>query len=737
MPESIEVSSLGNRCDRWRFWVRSASVSANLERAVIDAGVAGRIEGTGSYDLRNDVAEFDLTGAKLDLERIVALEEQVPYSIEGVGNFHLEGSGSPRKPQVGGYVGFERLKVDEREIGNLTLVANTLDDTVHFVGALLPWITVDLELPLDQESPFYVRLGLDHIRVSDAVAELRDNEIIEEIEATGMVEFYLEKDFSRYQVLADLNDIKLTTLGRTFQNQGPVIVGLNDGELVQLQQATIGADGKFVSVQGGLFLDQALLDLTITGDLDLALVNSFRVTFPQYFPEWIVETKGLLTLDTNLRGTPGNLEVLGFVKFSPTQLQLRDLGDPIEIRSGTLRFQEDGLAIDARDPVRGRALQGSYRVLGRAGFDGFSPRDLALRVQADAMSYRLPEVANLTFGADLRVDAPDLDRPETWKVSGDVDVLDGLYYENISIFQEQFTNRLLGAFSRSTDRYQAGLVERFPMLEEMQFDVKLRARDGFRIQSEIDRLALDLELRVDVAVRNTLVSPNVTGDVDVVDGRVTFQGERFEVRNGQVSFLGSPDNPTFDIIADAEVANRCREPDLGDETRTPLTLTGTVGDQEQRVYSVTLNVRGRLDKLDVQFESNPYADQRDILSLILTGCTVDQLTASSASSPTLEVALAPVLGWIEGTVEDVVAVEEFTITPSVDRLRTSIGDRLSRRVSWRLQVDTGLAEATGGQRAQLNYKLTDAWSAEVSESSRTEDDTFVLDFKLRYRYFID
>ena len=116
-----------------------------------------------------------------------------------------------------------------------------------------------------------------------------------------------------------------------------------------------------------------------------------------------------------------------------------------------------------------------------------TPRNLRANLWTQNMSYRLPEVANLTFDTNVRLEAADLDRPDTWRLSGDVDILDGVYYENISIFQQQLTNRLIGAFSRKTEQYEASIVDRFPALEEMGFNLNIRARDGFRIQNEIDR----------------------------------------------------------------------------------------------------------------------------------------------------------------------------------------------------------------------------------------------------------
>jgi hypothetical protein len=132
-------------------------------------------------------------------------------------------------------------------------------------------------------------------------------------------------------------------------------------------------------------------------------------------------------------------------------------------------------------------------------------------------------------------------------------------------------------------------------------------------------------------------------------------------------------------------------------------------------------------------ESNPYADQRDILSLMLTGCTVDELTASSASQPTLEIALGPLLGRVEKQVKDVVELSEFSIMPGVERTELRIGDDVTKRLRWNFQLDTGMSEQAGGQRSQLEYRLSERWSAEFSERSLNETDNLLLDMRLKYR----
>jgi translocation and assembly module TamB len=324
-------------------------------------------------------------------------------------------------------------------------------------------------------------------------------------------------------------------------------------------------------------------------------------------------------------------------------------------------------------------------------------------------------------------------------VSGDVDVLDGLFFQNISVFEKQLTGRVLGAFQRKTEAYQSTLVEQMPELEDMRFELMVRARDGFKVRNQIERFDLDLELRMELLFSNTLAAPRLNGDVEVLDGTVIFQGEQFQVRSGVVRFSGPMENPYIDVVAGADIRNTCS----GSRTNNTFTQALTMSngsqnsDQQQSYYHISLNVRGAMDSLNILYESVPYADQRDVISLILTGCTVDQLTASSASQPTLEIALGPLIGRLEREIQDVIKVEEFTIMPGVEVTQLRISDRISRSLSWNFQLDTGLSDATRGQFFQLEYALTEQWAAQLAESTRTENNQLMIDLRLKYHLPLD
>lgn len=707
--------------------------AVQVDKLVVDAAGAGRLRANGRYGFDGAYA-FDLQGRDIDFDQ-VSPAAMLPEAVRphGTARVSLHGDGSIAEPSVGGDLQLHDLGVGGRDLGDAALVVNTVDDTVYVVGAVLPLATLQVEVPLDTKSPYYVRLGMEQLDLTDAVDELSDSPVVSKALATGMVELFVEKDFSRYQILTYLTQLEVDTLGRTIRNRGPLAFGFNNGEVLQIQQATIGTGDRYVSVEGAVVTDPLLLDVKLDGQLDLTMLNTLRRAAPDLFPSVFIESHGALEVDASFRGPPDSLVTSGTVGFRGAEVALRGLGDPVQIADGAVHFTRDRIYVDEDSPLSGTALGGVFNLAGALDMSGGQPDQLDVRAWSHNMNFRVPETASLTFDTDVRLRARDLARPETWVVSGQVDVLDGIFYRDISLFEKEVTGRVLGAFNRRTERYEASIFDQLPMLEDIRFDLAVRARDGFEVRNQIDRLGLDLELRVDLHVQDTLVEPYVTGDIDVVSGTVGFQGEEFEVRSGTVRFTGEPNNPWIDVTAGADIRNRCREDQLTQDMQTDMTLSGDLNDQQEQYYHVMLNLTGYADNLDIQFDSNPYADQRDILSLLLTGCTVDQLTASSASGPTLEIALGPLLGRIEKEIQDVVKVSEFTIMPGVERTQVRIGDKLTRRLSWNFQLDTGMAETAGGQRYKLEYKLSDRWAAELSERSQTETNNFLLDLKLKYR----
>ena len=706
-----------------------------LFEAQADLGAAGRYRGAGRYGFDNSF-EFELDGRAVELAELRELDD-MPMALGGTTGFHLKGEGDGQNVEFSGGGQVRQLAVDDRVYGDMAITADTLDEVVFISGGLLPWLTVAVEIPLRGPAPFYARLGMEQLELMDFLPEVGEHPMLDDAVVSGTTELFFERDFSRYQAIFNLTDLRADSRGQMLTNRGPVIVGYNNGEVLNFQRVVLESGGRLFSLEGAVGFDPALLDVRVEGDLDLALLQSARAGFPEFFPDYFVDAAGYAKTDMTVRGTVENFVADGQMDFGASDWELRFLPEPIALEAGTLLFDAQGITIPSDRPLRGTMLGGATRVAGELGLFGDEPHPIDLQVWSHNMSYRIPNLATLAFDTNLNIEARDFDDWESWLISGEIDILDGEYFQQFNIVEQQLAGRVIGAFQPRTDQYEAGLFELVPILNDIRFDVMLRARDGFRFISEVERMEMDLELRFDLWIQDTLVNPRVTGDLDVIDGAVTFQGESFEVRSGTVRFIDDMSNPYVEIQAGADVRNTCDESDYLEHTSSAMTLTSNFDATDQRYYHIVMNIQGRLDNLDFHLESNPYADQRDILSLLLTGCTVDELTASGASRPTLEVALGPLLGRLEREIQDVVAVDEFTITPGVERTQVRIGDTLSRRLSWGFQLDTGFADATGSQQTRLELKLSDRWTVEMSERSHTETNNVLLDMKLNYRLPLD
>lgn len=754
--------------------VAPAVRTATLQRLDVDLGPAGRMRAKGAWRF-DETFEGVIDAQQLDLSQL-DLVRSLPISVLAKGDIFLRASGSLKAPKIGGSVRLKGIQVAELSLGDLALVANTIatpsidpetgdsieEHTVHLTGSLLPWLSVEVELPLAPEEAIYAKVGLDELNLLELIRQsgldgrvsgLGQLRRLRQLRMSGALELYYYRDqiSPGFSVLATLPKLVVGPPGLALSNQDTISLGYTrqdgpDGtpitDLVTIEHFSLGARDKYLTVVGSYTPPDNFLDINATGDVDLGIVDALVRAIPDVMPDEISSLEGELSLDTSLSGTPSTLRVDGFVELGKTLVQLRSLSDPLNLTNGRVVFAQEKVSIPQDKAVRGEILGGSFSLWGDVGLEQFMPSTADLKLWSHNMSYSVPDVASVTFDTNLRFLAKDLWDMSSWTVGGEVDFLDGLFYQNISVFEKELTGRVLGAFNRKTEVFEASVLDQLPELKKINLDVTARARDGFRLKNQIERFDLDLEFRFELNVFKNLADLGLSGEIEVVDGSIIFQGKSFLVRTGLVRFEGDPTNPFIDVIAGADIRNVCKNSQTTQDLTPPIGLTTNTDNNQQDIYHISLNVRGYPNNLNLLYESTPYVDQRDVISLILTGCTVDLLTASSASQPTLETILGPLIGRLEREIQDVVKVEEFTIVPGVERTQVRISDSFTRRLSWKLQFDTQYNDASG-QYAELQYKLTDLLSLQLSEGSITDQNAttnntrLTVDLKLKLHLPLD
>jgi translocation and assembly module TamB len=132
-----------------------------------------------------------------------------------------------------------------------------------------------------------------------------------------------------------------------------------------------------------------------------------------------------------------------------------------------------------------------------------------------------------------------------------------------------------------------------------RLDIRLSANN----QVYVTGMGLDSEWRADLRVQGTTATPQIVGNVDLIRGELGLAGRRFRLTQGHVAFVGDrPPNPTIDLAATSDI------------------------DQ----VTVGLNVSGRSNNPQIAFTSTPGLPQDEIVSRILFGSSVTQISALQA-----------------------------------------------------------------------------------------------------------
>ncbi|MGQ0589176.1 MAG: translocation/assembly module TamB domain-containing protein [Sphingosinicella sp.] len=132
-----------------------------------------------------------------------------------------------------------------------------------------------------------------------------------------------------------------------------------------------------------------------------------------------------------------------------------------------------------------------------------------------------------------------------------------------------------------------------------QLDLRLRADN----QVYVGGMGLESEWSADLRVEGTTATPRILGELDLIRGDLSLAGRRFEVRRGHISFTGArPPNPRIDLEATSDIEG----------------------------VEVGINVSGSSTNPQIAFTSSPSLPQDEVVSRILFGSSVTEISALQA-----------------------------------------------------------------------------------------------------------
>ena len=122
-------------------------------------------------------------------------------------------------------------------------------------------------------------------------------------------------------------------------------------------------------------------------------------------------------------------------------------------------------------------------------------------------------------------------------------------------------------------------------------------------QVDVRGLGLDSEWGADIRLRGTTAAPVIFGQADMIRGGYEFAGKRFELTRGRIRFFGeNPPDPQLDIAAEADVDS----------------------------LSARIAIGGTSNKPIITFSSTPSLPEEEVLSRLLFGSSITNISAVEA-----------------------------------------------------------------------------------------------------------
>jgi len=166
----------------------------------------------------------------------------------------------------------------------------------------------------------------------------------------------------------------------------------------------------------------------------------------------------------------------------------------------------------------------------------------------------------------------------------------------------------------------------------IRLDLRLIAPEKLYVSG----MGLESEWKANLTVKGTSSAPSLGGEVELIRGTLGFAGRSFELTDGLVSFTGgSTIDPTLRIVATEDVDD----------------------------VTVNVNVGGRATNPEIAFTSTPSLPQDEVMSRILFGSSVANLSALQA------VQLASSLNSLRGSGGGLNPLGKLRSATGIDRLR--------------------------------------------------------------------
>lgn len=426
------------------------------------------------------------------------------------------------------------------------------------------------------------------------------------------------------------------------------------------------------------------LDLHLDGTLDASLAAAFTDA---------MRARGATEIHAALTGSVNQPQVKGYVQMADGQFSIQE--PRIGVDGLNVRIDLEGTKATI-SKLEGQINGGTLGGKGSVAYADGKLQDTDLSIQADELYLDFP--AGLKTVSDVKLQLKSVG--ERLALRGSVLVKEGGFTDDLNFDK--------GILAAATAPRSLELTEqRNPLLDSVALNVSVVTQDPIVVQNNL----VKAEISAQLVVLGSPYEPGLAGRMIIEDGsELTLQERKYEVSRGIITFTSDRRiEPTLDIQATTTAAN----------------------------YDITLQISGPPDDTKTELTSSPVLPEPDILALLVTGKTLDEIRGQE-----FQVAQTQVLSYLTGRVgatvgrqlEKATGLSRVRVEPNLIAAETSPGARLTvgQDITSQLQVVYSMDLVNSSDQIYIaEYDLTKRF---VTRGVRQSDGTYRFDFRHDLRF---
>jgi translocation and assembly module TamB len=352
-----------------------------------------------------------------------------------------------------------------------------------------------------------------------------------------------------------------------FHNQSPIVLEASNGVAV-IRSFQIAGKDTSLAVSGSIpYVGGRPIELTAEGSLDLRFFELFDPN---------VRSSGESQIAASISGTLKSPGVTGTLEVKNGSFFLNNFPNGLSGVNGTVRFNHDRATIQKLTAHSGG---GDLSLRGFVSFAGGGPLLYHLQASADNVRLRYAGGISVTASSGLRLTGTS----KSSLLAGSTRI------SRIAFNPSTDVGSLL---ARSTAPVPTPTNES-DFLTGLQLDIRVESAPDLQLNTSLSE---DVEAEIDLRLRGTPNRPVVLGNISANQGDIKLFGTKYSINRGEVNFV----NPVK------------LEPVLDLDLQT-----------QARGISVDITVSGTLNKLNINYRSDPPLQPRDIVALLTVGRTPD------------------------------------------------------------------------------------------------------------------